>query len=88
MCDLFLMYSAPALLNGRCCDDSETLCFVSICANLTGWLLYMAYALPIYFNVFMWSLTYVQFIRLLFVDDDHVASFWNYLVRRPNPRRA
>lgn len=68
MVDLLLLYVSPALISGRVCDDTQLLCLVSIGGNFIGWILYLAYAPPSFYNVFMWSLTYVQFARLLLDD--------------------
>jgi len=82
--DLLLIYAVPALVVGRLCDDMQTLCLVSIVVNFIGWILYMAYAPPVIFDVMSWSLCYVQFGRLLIVDVDDVDSMGLHLVRRPD----
>lgn len=80
--DLFLFYMVPVFLSGQISLDMETLCIVSIVANFVGWISYMAYASPIYYNTFMWGLTYVQAIRLLILDDDNANARGLYMVRR------
>ncbi len=86
--DLFLLYGAPKFLFGRLCDDMQTFCFVSIVVNFLGWLAYLAYAPPIYYNVFMWGLSYVQWARLLLVDSHDANYLGINLVRSANNRRG
>lgn len=74
--DFALLYCAPAFVTGRICTDTQTLCLVSCVGNFVGWIAYMAYAPPIYYNTFMWGLSYVQFGLLLLVDHhgtDHLG---------------
>lgn len=85
LCDAALLCCAPRLLSGRLCDDLETLCLVSMVGNALGWALYLAYAPPVLFNVFMTGLGYVQAIRLFYVGrDDADRSMGSDLVRRPD----
>ena len=67
LCDLAILWCAPRFVAGRLRDDTQTLCLVSVVANLVGWKAYTAYAPPIYYDTFMWGLSYVQFGRLLLV---------------------
>lgn len=80
--DLFLLYSAPRLLEGKLCDDIQTLCLVSIVGNALGWMLYLAYLPPVFFNTFMWGLGYVQLARLFMVDRHDDNTLGCDLVRR------
>lgn len=66
--DLFLLHTAPAVLRGRLCTDSQKLLLASIVGNFAGWLLYMAYVSPVIYNTFMAALTYVQLLRLVIPD--------------------
>ncbi len=66
--DLFMLYAAPAVLSGRLCVDSQKLLLASIVGNGAGWLLYMAYAPPVFYNVYMVALTYAQLMRLIYPD--------------------
>lgn len=85
--DFILLYSAPRFIAGRLCSDMQTLCLVSIVANLVGWIAYMAYAPPNFYNTFMWSLSYVQYGRILLVDH-HGADYLGFgLVRGVDRRR-
>lgn len=68
--DLVMLYAAPAVLHGRLCADVQTLLLASIVGNFAGWILYIAYVSPIFYNCFMWALTYVQLLRL-FIPDHH-----------------
>lgn len=72
--DLLLLNSSPRYVSGRLCSDMQILCLVSIVANFVGWIAYTAYAPPIYYNAFMWGLSYVQWGRLLLVDH-HGADY-------------
>jgi hypothetical protein len=81
--DLFMLYAAPAVLNGRLCTDTQKLLLASIVGNAAGWLLYMAYAPPIFFNCYMWAVTYAQLMRLLF-PDRHADPLGSSLVRHPD----
>ncbi len=66
--DLLLLKSSPRFVEGRLCSDMQILCLVSMVANFVGWIAYTAYAPPIFYNTFMWGLSYVQWGRLLLVD--------------------
>jgi hypothetical protein len=81
--DLFMLYLAPAVLSGRLCVDSQKLLLASIVGNGTGWLLYMAYAPPIIYNVYMVTVTYAQLMRLI-IPDRHADPLGLDLVRHPD----
>jgi hypothetical protein len=81
--DLFMLYAAPAVLKGRLCVDSQKLLLASIVGNGAGWLLYMAYAPPIYYNMYMVALTYAQLMRLI-IPDRHADPLGLDLVRHPD----
>lgn len=72
----------PKFLDGKLCDDMLVLGFVCIIVDAIGCVGYMTQKPSIYFNLTMWVLSYVQWMRLLFVDSDHAISVWNNLVRR------
>ena len=80
--DLLLLYLAPAVLKGRLCVDSQRLLLASIVGNAAGWLLYMAYAPPVIYNVYMVALTYAQLMRLIY-PDRHADPVRSDLVRHP-----
>lgn len=80
--DLFLIYMVSAFLSGQLASDMEALCIASIVANFVGWIAYTAYAPPIYYNVFMWGLAYVQWARLFIMGDDDANYHGLYMVRR------
>lgn len=86
--DLILIYCAPTFLSGPLCDDTQTLCLISIVANFLGWLLYLAYAPPAFYNSFMWGLGCVQSVRLFLVDDDASSAIRRGMVRRHDLGRA
>ncbi len=81
LADLALIHCAPAFLSGPACDDTQTLCLISIVANFIGWLLYLAFFSPIYYDLFMWVLGYVQSMRLLIVDSDDANPVGVHMVR-------
>ena len=81
LADLLLLWAMPVLLSDRLCDDMQTLCLVFIVVNFVGWIAYMAYAPPIFYNVISWSLAYVQWGRLLLVDGDNADYLGLHLVR-------
>lgn len=82
--DLFILQSIPRFISGQLCDDMQTLCLVSIVINFIGWIAYMAYAPPVFYNMTMWGLTYVQLGRLLYVDYHDVNNLGSHLVSSPN----
>ena len=72
--DWLLLYSAPRLISGRLCDDIQTSCIVSMIVNFAGFCGYMAYTPPLLYYMAIKGVTYVQYLRLLFVgryDADH-----------------
>jgi hypothetical protein len=81
--DLLLLYAAPAVLRGRLCADSQKLLLASIVGNFAGWLLYMAYVSPIFYNVYMVALTYAQLLRLI-IPDRHADPLGLDLVCHPD----
>jgi hypothetical protein len=81
--DLLMLFAAPAVLRGRLCVDSQKLLLASIVGNAAGWLLYMAYAPPIFYNLYMVGLTYAQLMRLI-IPDRYVDSIGSTLVRHPD----
>lgn len=78
--DFLILWCAPRFISGRLCDYTQTLCIVSVVANYVGWIAYTAYAPPIFYNTFMWGLSYVQWAVLLLVDR-HADATGIYLVR-------
>lgn len=85
--DLALLRSVPFLLKGKLCDDMELLCWLSIAVNFMGWILYMAYAPPYFYNTIQWLLSVIQWGRLLIVDGNNVNRMGLHLVRRFAPNR-
>lgn len=81
--DLLMLYTAPAILTGRLCLDTQKLLLASIVGNFAGWLLYVAYVSPIFYNSFMWALTYAQLLRF-FIPDRHADPFGLDLVCHPD----
>lgn len=86
--DLFILIIVQEVFTGHLCRDMETLCIVSIVANFLGFRAYMAYAPPVYYDNFMWGITYVQFIRLLLVDGHDAHHLGVNLVRRIGSKRG
>lgn len=81
--DLFMLFAAPVVLNGRLCVGTQKLLLVSIVGNFAGWLLYIAYVSPVFYNGFMWALTCVQLLCLL-VPDRHADPLGLDLVCHPD----
>lgn len=67
--DVVLFLTASAILKGALCRDTQIMLLASAAGNVVGWLLYMAYVSPSYYNIFMWSLTAAQVLRLFYVAD-------------------
>jgi hypothetical protein len=88
LADYVLMLSLPSLLDGRLCDDIETLCLVSMIVNFIGFIAYLAYAPPVFYNVFMWGLAYVQWGRLLVTDRYDRDNLGHNFIRRLDSRGA
>lgn len=88
LCDLILLYAVPVFLADRLCDDMQALCIASMVVNFVGWILYMAYAPPIFYNVISWVVAYVQWGRLLLVDRDDIDPMGLHLVRGLNHGRS
>lgn len=86
--DFALLLAAPYWIAGRLCDDTEILLLLSIVGNAVGWGLYMAYAPPVFYDVFMWGLSIAQWLRLLYVDDHDSSSIGHGMVRGDNLRRS
>lgn len=82
--ELVLIFCMPWLLEGRLCDDMQTLSLVSMIANALGWALYLASLPPVFYNTFMWGLSCVQLGRLLMVDRHDADTLGCDLVRRPH----
>lgn len=72
--DLILLRCAPLFLQDRLLEDTENLCWLSIAVNFMGWMLYMAYAPPFFYNTAQWILCAIQWGRLFIVDDDNAAD--------------
>lgn len=81
LCDLILIYSFPSLVKGQLCKDMEALCIASILGNTLGWFAYLAYAPPDFYNCLMWSITYIQWGRLLMADNDDPDFVGRFMVR-------
>ena len=87
MVDLALLRAVPLFLDGNLCDDMQLLCWASIAVNFGGWILYMAYTPPYFYNTIQWILSYIQWGRLFIVDGNNVNRMGLHLVRRLTPNR-
>lgn len=67
--DIALFMVAPMILWGHLCRDTQLMMLASVVANVAGWIAYMAYISPDYYNGFMWLLTGLQVLRLFYVAD-------------------
>lgn len=81
--DWMLAMIFTAVLVGWQKKAMQWLMLAAIAGNFAGWLLYMAYVSPIYYNVSMWGLTCVQCLCLLYPDGKHADAPWLALVRYP-----
>jgi hypothetical protein len=77
--DALLALAVTSALTGQRGRIMGWLMAASIAVNLGGWLLYMAYVSPAYYNGAMWSLTAAQ-VACLFMSDQFAAR-----VRAFNP---
>lgn len=77
--DLLLCMVVTSALSGQRGRIMGYLMFASIATNIGGWLLYMAYVSPVYYNGAMWSLSAAQ-VACLFIPDHFAAK-----VRAFNP---
>jgi hypothetical protein len=73
--DWLLLYSAPRLISGRLCDDIQALCIACVIVNAAGLCGYLAYTPPALYYIAIKGITYVQYLRLLYVgrhDADYI----------------
>lgn len=77
---LFGMVISIALI-GKRGRVMRYLLLAAICTNFAGWLLYMAYVSPIYYNATMWGLTCAQCVCLFYPDRNDATDPWHALVR-------
>lgn len=80
--DYFLLRIAPCFIRGNLCDDLQRLSLASMVCNFIGWLAYLAYVPPVFYDLSIMAVTYAQFTRLLLVDGGDALSIWSSLVRR------
>lgn len=87
--DLVLLSCAPWLIHGRLCDDIQALCLASIVANFLGYLAYLAYFPPVFYDTAILGICYAQYGRLIVGDnnDDYARLLGFGLVRSADPRR-
>lgn len=85
---LLLWLVAPLLLQGRLLDLSQWFLVAFMVGNALGWILYMSYAPPSIYNVFMWVLTVAQWACFFIPDrtDEDNTSYrsWFDMVRHRN----
>lgn len=65
--DLSLAILCPVFLAGSLCRHMQVLLSASILANIVGWILYLAYASPVYYDTFMVALSALQVLRVFYV---------------------
>lgn len=68
--DFLLLVCAAHHLKGRLSTDMQMLCWFSMVANFCGWLLYLAYAPPLTYDIAIKVLGYGQFLRLILAVND------------------
>lgn len=79
--DWMLALIFAAVLTGRRGTVMRWLMLAAIGGNFAGWLLYMMYVSPIYYNVLMWGLTCTQCLCLLYPGRNDAGITWLALVR-------
>lgn len=77
--DLFLLWIAQHHISGRLCDHIQATCIASVVINYVGYSLYMAYSPPDIYNFLIAGLSYVQYLRLIYVGR-HDADYYEYAV--------
>lgn len=77
--DLFLLWIVQHHISGRLCDHIQASCIASVVINYVGYRLYMAYSPPDLYNYLIAGLSYVQYLRLLYVGR-HDADYHQYAV--------
>lgn len=77
--DLFLLWITQHLISGRLCDHIQASCIASVVINYVGYRLYMAYSPPEMYNYLIGILSYVQYLRLLYVGR-HDADYYEHAV--------
>jgi len=77
--DLLLLYVAQHHISGRLCDHIQASCIASVIINFVGYRLYMAYSPPDFYNYLIAGLSYVQYLRLLYVGR-HDADYYEHAV--------
>lgn len=65
--DFVILVAVSCVLRGPVRAHTQILLYASIAGNVIGWLLYLAYVSPIWYNGAMWLLTLLQIGRLLYV---------------------
>lgn len=82
---LLLWLVAPFILQGRLLDWSQWFLVAFMVGNALGWILYMSYAPPSIYNVFMWVLTVAQWACFFIpdrTDEDNTSDrSWFDMVR-------
>ena len=62
--DLFLLVLAAHILSGDLSFDMQILCVASMLTNFIGWVAYLLYFSPIYYDSMIWALNAIQIIKL------------------------
>lgn len=62
--DYFLLVCTSYILQGKLSQDIQLLCAASMCANFFGWIAYLCYVAPIYYDSSIWLLNAIQLIWL------------------------
>lgn len=69
--EFLLIAMAPFFLDGKLCDRIQISCAASIIANGLGWLAYLAYAPPVFYDTVILGISCGQII-ILFMGGKHV----------------
>lgn len=65
--DILILLTVSNVLDGSVRRHTQSLLCASAAGNLFGYVLYMLYVSPAYYDGFMWALTALQIARLLYV---------------------
>lgn len=88
LADLVIIHLARYTLTGAVRGDIQRLNLCAIIVNFIGWVAYLAYASPATYNLTIMVLGYVQYIRLLWADQDASNTVGLPLVRRDHLFRS
>lgn len=84
--DGFLAVCCSIILTGGLRRDMQLLCIASMNANFVGWILYLMYLPPTFYNGVIWAISGVQLIRLFSGGVNAADPSWIGVVHRRDTR--